>query len=125
MIPVANASDEVVDCIASGELAPGTAQVTAAVEGASGVAGALGVAGFGVSGAFGVIGVPGEAGLAEVGGNTGVVGAADGGAADGSGVFIAPGRGDSGAEPSPRRGSPKPRGASDGATPAGRTIASI
>jgi len=38
-IPVAGASGEIVDCIASGELAPGRVQVAIAVEGAAGVAG--------------------------------------------------------------------------------------
>ena len=117
-IPVAEASGN--GCIASGEFAPGRVQVAAAVE-VTGGAGALGSIGA-VEVAGGVLG---SGATGDIGPFDGVAGATGVGAGGGGEVVTAPGRGDSGAEPSPRSGSPRPRGASTAGTPADRTIASI
>ena len=105
-------------CIPSGEFAPGRVQVAAAVEVTAG-AGALGSIGP-VEVAGGVLGsgATGDIGpVDDVAGSTGV--------GAGGGVVTAPGSGDSGAGPRPVSGSPTPRGAWTGGTPADRTIASI
>jgi hypothetical protein len=93
-------------------------QVAAAVEvtagaGAPGSVGAVEIAG----------GVLGSGAIGDIGPADGVAGST--GVEAGGGVVTSPGSGDSGAEPIPSNGSPTPRGASTGGTPAERTIASI